>query len=65
MTTTPAMIQINQPLTQHEHGWHVESRHTTTMGTVLYVRCGCGARRVDLQGPGEPAPSGISATIES
>ncbi|WP_068155013.1 hypothetical protein [Rhodococcus phenolicus] len=33
----------------HEHSWEVESRHRTSIGEVLYVRCaGCGTRRVDL-----------------
>lgn len=34
----------------HEHAWAVESRHTTSEGTILYVRrTGCGVHRVDLQ----------------
>lgn len=34
----------------HEHAWAVDSRHATSEGTVLYVRCvGCDAHRVDLQ----------------
>jgi hypothetical protein len=34
----------------HEHGWDTESRHPTSEGTVVYVRCvHCGVRRVDLQ----------------
>ncbi|MFC8302067.1 hypothetical protein ACFUCV_00105 [Specibacter sp. NPDC057265] len=30
------------------HGWTVESAHATSQGRVLYVKCRCGARRVDL-----------------
>lgn len=34
----------------HEHAWVSESRHRTSEGTVVYVRCAaCDARRVDLQ----------------
>lgn len=34
----------------HEHAWLVESRHNTSEGIVLYVRCAsCRTRRVDLQ----------------
>lgn len=37
------------PASVHEHGWITESRHSTSEGTVVYVRCAaCGARRVDL-----------------
>ncbi|MGO2112572.1 MAG: hypothetical protein ACTH31_13265 [Pseudoclavibacter sp.] len=33
-----------------EHGWMLESRHATSAGFVVYVRCtDCGARRVDMQ----------------
>lgn len=46
----------------HEHGWGVESRHRTSDGTVLYVRCtGCGARRVDLQESTGMPPAALSA----
>ncbi|MFD6444886.1 hypothetical protein ACFWEJ_07285, partial [Promicromonospora sp. NPDC060204] len=34
----------------HEHAWTTDSRHRTSAGYVLYVRCAaCGAHRVDLQ----------------
>ncbi|MGF6821863.1 hypothetical protein M2317_000749 [Microbacterium sp. ZKA21] len=34
----------------HEHGWITESRHATSEGWIVYVRCvDCGARRVDSQ----------------
>lgn len=42
----------------HEHAWITESRHRTSDGTVLYVRCTvCTTRRVDLR------PSASSATV--
>ncbi|KAA1420697.1 hypothetical protein FE697_017315 [Mumia zhuanghuii] len=46
----------HEQVSTHEHGWHTESRHATSEGTVHYVRCSeCGARRVDLQRhPAEP-----------
>ncbi|MFF7293245.1 hypothetical protein ACFY9N_12010 [Microbacterium sp. NPDC008134] len=41
----------------HEHSWLTESRHATSEGVVVYVRCGrCTARRVDLH-PTTAAPS--------
>ena len=48
----------------HEHGWQVESRHATSQGWILYVRCGeCGVRRVDLaQRPGA-VPAALSAEV--
>ncbi|REJ05930.1 hypothetical protein DY023_08310 [Microbacterium bovistercoris] len=34
---------------RHEHGWITESRHPTSEGVIVYVRCAeCGIRRVDL-----------------
>ncbi|MGX1934568.1 hypothetical protein [Microbacterium resistens] len=34
---------------RHEHGWISESRHPTSEGVIVYVRCtACGTRRVDL-----------------
>lgn len=32
----------------HEHLWSTESDHTTSEGTVSYLRCACGERRVAL-----------------
>ncbi|WP_217181997.1 hypothetical protein [Streptomyces sp. AC495_CC817] len=50
--------------TTHEHAWLVESRHPTSEGTVLYVRCAdCGTRRVDLQTHPQTPPAAVSATI--
>jgi hypothetical protein len=45
----------------HEHAWLVESRHPTSEGTVLYVRCAdCGTRRVDVQGHPHLPPAAMS-----
>ncbi|MGW9157856.1 hypothetical protein [Microbacterium sp. NPDC055665] len=45
----------------HEHSWVVESRHPTSEGVVLYVRCGdCGIRRVDLQSHPHTPPAALS-----
>lgn len=55
-TTSSFPRRSTAPTAAHEHGWSVESRHTTSAGYVLYVRCGaCGTRRVDFQEhAGEP-----------
>lgn len=52
-----------QAPTAHEHAWLVESRHPTSGGTVLYVRCGdCGIRRVDVQQHPHVPPAALSRT---
>ncbi|MFK0403638.1 hypothetical protein ACIQTT_15010 [Microbacterium sp. NPDC090225] len=52
MTSTNT-LPIPRPTTApvaHEHSWLTESRHSTSEGIVVYVRCGaCAARRVDLR----------------
>ncbi|HWV48469.1 MAG TPA: hypothetical protein VN035_03350 [Microbacterium sp.] len=49
----------------HEHGWITESRHSTSDGFVVYVRCaGCGARRVDLQRDSTTPPRTMSNVVE-
>ncbi|WP_245579895.1 hypothetical protein [Brevibacterium album] len=48
----------------HEHGWRVESRHATSEGWVLYVRCGeCGVRRVDLAKHPGAVPAALSVEV--
>ncbi|GAA2094650.1 hypothetical protein [Brevibacterium salitolerans] len=48
----------------HEHGWQVESRHATSQGWVLYVRCGeCGVRRVDLAQRSAAVPEALSTEV--
>ncbi|MFS0910229.1 hypothetical protein AB3M89_00440 [Microbacterium sp. 179-I 3D2 NHS] len=52
------------PLRAHEHAWLVESRHRTSDGTVLYVRCAsCAVRRVDLQAHPHVPPAAASAVF--
>lgn len=48
----------------HEHAWLVESRHPTSEGVVLYVRCtGCTARRVDVQRHPLAPPDALSRAL--
>lgn len=48
----------------HEHAWLVESRHRTSEGTLLYVRCAdCGIRRLDAQAHPHRPPSALSREI--
>jgi hypothetical protein len=50
----------------HEHGWIVDSRHVTSEGTILYVKCAeCQARRVDMQPRPSTPPHAVSAVIDS
>ncbi|GAB2475382.1 hypothetical protein GCM10027063_15260 [Promicromonospora xylanilytica] len=49
---------------EHEHAWTTESRHATSAGCVLYVRCAtCGTRRVDLQGGLDTPPTPLSRAV--
>lgn len=55
---------IPAPVPPHEHAWLVESRHRTSEGTVLYVRCpDCGVRRLDVQGQPDRPPTAVSREI--
>ncbi|PCE14777.1 hypothetical protein AUC47_15550 [Microbacterium sp. SZ1] len=50
----------------HEHAWLIESRHATSEGVVLYVRCGdCGTRRVDLQAFPAMPPAALSVELDA
>ncbi|WP_275001502.1 hypothetical protein [Promicromonospora iranensis] len=50
----------------HEHAWATTSRHATSVGFVLYVRCTtCGDHRVDLQGHRETPPAPLSRVVGS
>ncbi|GAA3668324.1 hypothetical protein [Microbacterium marinilacus] len=52
------------PIAPHEHAWLTESRHATSEGVVVYVRCaGCDVRRVDLHALGAPAPAAMSVDV--
>ncbi|MFE6997467.1 hypothetical protein ACFVAE_16005 [Microbacterium sp. NPDC057659] len=47
----------------HEHGWVTESRHSTSEGVIVYVRCAdCGMRRVDLSPSWGQPPTAMSRT---
>lgn len=57
--TLPIPYQTTRP---HEHAWIAESRHSTSEGVVVYVRChDCGTRRVDLQARPIMPPVALSA----
>lgn len=48
----------------HEHAWSTESRHRTSAGCVLYVRCtACGLRRVDVQDDRYLPPAPLSRVV--
>ncbi|MEU4384197.1 hypothetical protein [Promicromonospora sp. NPDC023805] len=50
--------------TRHEHSWATESRHATSAGYVVYVRCtACGSHRVDLQGHRELPPAPLTRVV--
>lgn len=52
------------PIDAHEHGWRVESRHATSEGWVLYVRCGvCRTLRMDCQARADLPPVAVSAQM--
>ncbi|WP_420114547.1 hypothetical protein [Pseudactinotalea sp.] len=67
MTTIDHHVHAAEPAPEareHEHAWVTASRHRTSHGDVLYVRCeGCGAHRVDVQTAPETPPSAISVEI--
>lgn len=64
MTTTETRSALRTPATTdtgHEHAWTTDSRHRTSAGYVLYVRCAaCGAHRVDLQPRTDAPPAPLS-----
>ncbi|WP_341973882.1 hypothetical protein [Microbacterium sp. LWO13-1.2] len=50
----------------HEHAWVTESRHPTSDGVLLYVKCaGCGTRRVDVQARLQHPPTALSREIDA
>jgi hypothetical protein len=50
---------------EHEHAWATESRHPTSAGWVLYVRCvTCGMRRVDVQDRHHVPPAPLSRVVD-
>ncbi|MBZ2198829.1 hypothetical protein KCQ71_21965 [Ruania sp. N2-46] len=66
MTTSQTRSQspVRAESAEHEHTWSTESRHPTSSGDVLYVRCGiCGIRRVDLQSRLDTPPAPLSRMV--
>ena len=66
MTTlhTLPIPRIPSPTPTHEHAWLVESRHRTSEGTLLYVRCAdCGSRRLDMQAHPQQPPVALSHAV--
>ncbi|MFI9486659.1 hypothetical protein ACIG47_09735 [Promicromonospora sp. NPDC052451] len=48
----------------HEHSWTTGSRHATSVGHVVYVRCAtCGTHRVDLQHRTDAPPTPLTRTV--
>lgn len=65
-TRTPDSVPDPEPIATpaHEHAWELESRHTTSEGWIMYVRCvGCAARRVDVQLHAEQPPRPLSREL--
>ena len=61
MTTLHTLPIPRQTATAHEHAWVTDSRHPTSEGVVVYVRCAdCGTHRVDLRAHPLMPPSAIS-----
>ncbi|GAB2612257.1 hypothetical protein [Pseudactinotalea suaedae] len=60
----PAPASTRTP--SHEHAWVTESRHRTSEGDVLYVRCGgCRAQRIDLQRRSDAPPTALTRSISA
>ena len=65
-TNTLPLPRILPSRPAHEHAWLVESRHPTSEGIVLYVRCAdCGSRRVDVQAHPQTPPVALSTVRET
>ncbi|WP_231954980.1 hypothetical protein [Occultella aeris] len=61
-TRSPAHRSV--PSAEHEHAWSTQSRHLTSSGHVIYVRCEtCGVRRVDLQQRDDMPPAPLSMLL--
>ncbi|GAA1139306.1 MULTISPECIES: hypothetical protein [Microbacterium] len=66
MTSLHTLPIPRQTAPVHEHAWLVDSRHPTSEGLVLYVRCdGCGVRRVDVQAHPQTPPVALSRALRS
>ncbi|WP_309103562.1 hypothetical protein [Microbacterium sp.] len=57
-------VPVPTPLRGHEHAWLTDSRHPTSEGVLVYVRCaGCGVHRVDLQDRTQSPPHALSREL--
>jgi hypothetical protein len=66
MTSLHTLPIPQQTAPSHEHAWLVESRHPTSEGVVVYVRCAdCGTRRVDLQVAPTIPPAALSTELRA
>lgn len=64
--TTAPQPPTASPNAPHRHDWTVESRHSTSDGVCIYVRCDdCGTRRVELQEHPDSPPLACSVEIGS
>ncbi|WP_101848533.1 hypothetical protein [Zhihengliuella sp. ISTPL4] len=61
---THPIPRLASPTDTHEHAWLVESRHPTSEGIVLYVRCvECDSRRVDVAVHARVPPAALSRAV--
>jgi len=55
---------LTSPIRTHEHGWITESRHRTSEGLIIYVRCvDCDARRIDVVPWAAATPAALSTVV--
>ncbi|MHA7270122.1 hypothetical protein [Arthrobacter sp. HLT1-20] len=64
-TMTPDTESSTGQDTAHQHGWTIESAHTSSEGRVLYMLCPapCGARRVELRTSPNSAAIAVSKEV--
>ncbi|HWS51630.1 MAG TPA: hypothetical protein VN241_11525 [Microbacterium sp.] len=57
-------VPVATPVRRHEHAWITDSRHPTSDGILVYVRCAsCGVHRVDLQDRTQSPPRALSREL--
>ncbi|APH45675.1 hypothetical protein BMW26_12480 [Microbacterium sp. 1.5R] len=62
MTSLHTLPIPHQTARIHEHAWTADSRHPTSEGVVVYVRCAeCGTHRVDLETHPQRPATALSA----
>ena len=63
---TLPLPRVHPAADAHEHAWLVTSRHPTSEGVVVYVRCAhCGAHRVDMQPHPHLPPAALSVEMDA